>query len=179
MASRNNNQSWFWRMWSESKVFQALVFLIPAAIIFFYVRKVKEDKRKINKKRDVRALADQLMQSNPTLSQDEADARAVELMVLAEQISKAFWSFQTFAWGSIVTWRLGEDEDAAISAINQCADSTEVAALCDEYYKYNDQYSTATITSGKKGLSLLADCKSFLNSSEWNRIHSFIRNSLK
>lgn len=179
MASKNNTQSWFWRMWSESKVFQFLVFGIPALVIFLFVRKVNDDKKKKEEKRETRVDANTLMASDPTLSENEAIQRVLELQEIAEQISKAFWSFQKFAWGAVVTWRLDEDEDAAINALNQCVNGAEAAMVSDYYRNYNKSFQNATLMTGFKGESLLTDCKKFLSSSEWNQIHSFIRNSLK
>jgi hypothetical protein len=179
MASRNNSDSWFWRMWSESKIFQVLVFVVPALIIFLFVRKVKDDKEKKEQKRDIRLLAQQLMAADPSLNENEAIQRGLQLKDIAERISKAFWSFSTSLWGSVVTWRLDEDEEMAIEALNQCVNGMEAAAVSDFYKEYNRSFGNNTIFTGFKGESLLADCKKFLNSSEWNRVHSFIRNSLK
>lgn len=148
-------------------------------MLFMWFRKVKEDQKKKQNRTDNAQDAATLQQSNPSLSQGSAVQRVLELKAMAEQISKAFWSFQTFAWGTVVTWRVTEDEEAAIQAINQAAGGVEAAMLSDYYAQYNDQYPTATIFTGKKGLSLLADCKKFLNNSEFNRIRSEIRNSLK
>lgn len=182
MASRNNNQSWFWRMWSESKIFQVLVFLIPAVIIFLFVRKVKRDKKYI----DRNAYEDQVIKDIMTedgVDESTASNTNEQLKAIAEGISNAFFAFKwriVFGQKLYVVWNLDEDEEEALRYIYQCRNSSDVRKVSDYYNMYNAQFDFGgSLAFSSKGKSLAADMKSYLSNAQYSGLPSFIRNSLK
>jgi|GEM_PF-2836356 len=185
MASRNNSQSWFWRMWSESKIFQVLVFLVPALIIFLFVRKVKRDKKYIDQNRyDDQMIKDIMTEDG--VAESEAQNTLQQLKDIAQGISTAFFDFE---WRYIlgqpvyVKWKLDEDEEEALRYIYQCRTASDVRKVSDLYNAYNAQFDfgggVTSLNFNAKGKSLAADMKSYLSNSQYSGLPSFIRNSLK
>ncbi|MBN8863279.1 MAG: hypothetical protein J0H92_07905 [Sphingobacteriales bacterium] len=185
MASKNNNQSWFWRMWSESKIFQVLVFLVPAAIVFVVVRKVKRDKKYIDQNRyDDQVIKDIMTEDG--VDESAASNTLQQLKDIAQGISTAFFDFEwryILGQKAYVKWKLDEDEEEAIRYIYQCRNASDVRKVSDLYNMYNAQFEfgggLTSLNFTSKGKSLAADMKSYLSNAQYTGLPSFIRNNLK
>lgn len=175
MAKGNTNS--LWQNLIEQKWFQGLLVGLTLLLGFLIFRKIKTDSKKKGSNKQIDEVAQALINSG-TYYQDPT-ASAVQLKIYAETLSKAFWSFQNYGWGTVVFWRWDEDEELAIRTLNYLSTPTEATLVCDLYADYNSQYETTTLTSkDQKGLSLKKDCEKFLSDSEFSRIKSVVRNSL-
>lgn len=176
MANGKTSTKGWWQTFVEWKYFPYTLLAFILAVIYFVVHKIKDDKKKKGLKRNNAADAADYAQHTGK-SQSEALQSILELQELAENISKAFWGFYT-SFG-IVGWRWTEDEEEAILNLNLIADLYEAGLVSDYYTAYNDTFPTQTWLSAKKGTSLLADCKKFLSTSQFNSLTSHVKNGIK
>lgn len=174
-AGTNNGLKWYQNKWITVPLG-----LIVLLITFVFIRKVKEDKKKKGASKENAELASDIASQNPGMSNEQALQRALVLKEMAQKISVAFWSFKESLFGTVVTWRLTEDEDEAINELKQIKSLWEAGTVSDLYKEYNDQFDTGTLLfPAKKGMSLLADCKKFLSASEFANLPAAVRQGLK
>lgn len=154
-------------------VWAFLIVVFYLAIKKAFSKKKKDDPYSNNVDYDASRLQDN------SLDENQKRERILQLRQYAEDLSHAFWNFRVYAWGTIVYWRITEDEDWAIRILNSLNDSTEANFVSEYYRQYNTQWDTGTLTTPQKGMSLKQDVFKFLSASQIARIPRDIYNSLK
>lgn len=171
----NNRQS-LWSNLIQRRWFQVFIVAILSLGVFFIIRKIRQDKKKRGITGDNQKDLGVLCQVDGMCG-DAGLNRVLELQEIAATMSKAFWNFRTHAWGTIVLWRVDEDEDLFIQEANRIATATEASLVSDYYREYNSRFDTSTLLTPQKGLSLKADAIKFLSNSELSRIPQFVQNT--